>query len=183
MSQTVPNYRWSVSEFVRAWEAGVFDHRVELIDGEVWPVVIGGWHGKTVGRVIALVTYQGVEVTTATLPSGDSLPDPDCWVQRPGAQPTGLLGTRVEVWAPDDVLLVVEVSDATMLADLTTKAQLYGAAGYPAYWAVTPDAVYEHTSPTSAGYRRRIEYRRGDRIPLGYAGVDIEVEALLGREV
>lgn len=80
MSQTVPNYRWSISEFARAWEAGVFDHRVELIDGEVWPVVSGGWHGKTVGRVIALISHQGVEVTTATLPSGDSLPDPDCWV-------------------------------------------------------------------------------------------------------
>lgn len=36
------------AEIVReAWEAGAFDHRVELVEGEVWPVVIGDWHGET----------------------------------------------------------------------------------------------------------------------------------------
>ena len=30
MTETVANYRWSIGEFVRAWEAGAFDHRVEL---------------------------------------------------------------------------------------------------------------------------------------------------------
>ena len=49
MSSTVAPYRWSVSEFLRAWEAGAFDHRVELVEGEVWPVVNGDWHGKTTG--------------------------------------------------------------------------------------------------------------------------------------
>lgn len=64
VSATVPNYRWSVGEFVRAWEAGAFDHRVELIEGELWPVIIGDWHGRTVGRVIGpLYQAGGGEVT------------------------------------------------------------------------------------------------------------------------
>lgn len=183
MSATVPNYRWSPSEFVRAWDAGAFDHRVELVDGEVWPVVIGGWHGRAVGHVVYLLKRSGdAIVTTATLPSGDSLPDPDCWVQRPGAVPDSVLGSRVEVWAPQDVLLVVEVSDATILADLTTKARIYGSAGYPNYWVVTADAVFEHTEPFEGGYRQRREYWRGDQLPVAYAGVELSVEELLAVE-
>ena len=77
MTQSVETYRWSPSEFLRAWEAGAFDHRVELIEGEVWPVVIGPWHGKTNVRLMRMLPEVGVEITMATLPSGESLPDPD----------------------------------------------------------------------------------------------------------
>lgn len=180
VTATVPNYRWSVSEFVRAWEAGAFDHRVELIEGEIWPVVIGDWHGEMVGRVIGILAQLGVRATTATLPSGDSLPDPDCWVRREDAQARGRLGRRLSQWNPQDVLLVVEVSDDTVVADLNVKKRIYGTAGYLAYWVVTEDVIYEHTEPTAGGYRHRIEYQRGERLPIRHAQTDVAVEDLLG---
>jgi hypothetical protein len=180
VSATVPGYRWSTSEFLRAWEAGAFDHRVELVDGEVWPVVIGDWHGRTVTRLIRILPEDGAVITSSTLPSGGSLPDPDCWVQRAGAEPVDQLSSRLSRWDPADVLLVVEVSDETVMADLTVKARLYGAAGYPAYWVVTEQVVYEHTGPTAEGYRLRQEYRAGDRLPVGYAGAWLSVDQLLG---
>ncbi|HEX3197225.1 MAG TPA: hypothetical protein VHR39_06670, partial [Propionibacteriaceae bacterium] len=40
---------------------GAFDQRVELIEGDVWPVVIGDWHGM-VGKVIALLSGLSGEV-------------------------------------------------------------------------------------------------------------------------
>ncbi len=119
-------------------------------------------------------------MTTATLPSGESLPDPDCWVLREKAESVDTLGAKLELWAPADVLLVVEVSDETLLADLAVKANIYGAAGWSVYWVVSKDAIYEHTEPTPAGYRTRIEYRRGDRLPIRYAETDILVDDLLG---
>lgn len=180
VTASVPNYRWSVSEFVRAWEAGAFDHRVELVEGEIWPVVIGRWHGRMVADVIAALKSCGGEVTSATLPSGSSLPDPDCWVLRPKAEPVEVIGRKLDVWQPEDVLLVVEVSDETMLADLTTKAGIYGSAGWPVYWVVTTDVVYEHTEPRDGGYANRREYVRGERIPVRYADTDLAVEDLLG---
>ena len=180
MTSTVPNYRWSVSEFLRAWEAGAFDHRVELIEGEVWPVVIGDWHGTRVFDVAAMLRHPGVQVTGSTLPSSDSLPDPDCWVRRADASSSGKLGHRLSTWSPDDVLLVVEVSDETMMADLTVKAKIYGTAGWPVYWVVTPEAVYEHIKPQPGGYGTRNEYRRGQRVPLRYADTDLAVDDLLG---
>ena len=179
MTRPVLAYRWSQSEFVRAWEAGAFDHRVELVEGEIWPVVIGSWHGDTVGQLVALLPRSGVRVTTSTLPTGESLPDPDCWVRQAEAEPIGTVGSRVSIWDATDVLLVVEVADETTIQDLNVKTRLYGQAGYSVYWVVTREAVYEHTGPMSTGYRTRVEYRRGERIPVRYAGVDLAIDDLI----
>ncbi|MGH3679920.1 MAG: Uma2 family endonuclease [Natronosporangium sp.] len=179
MAQTALSYRWSRSEFARAWEAGAFDHRGELIDGDVWPVVIGSWQGDTVGQLLAALPRSQVQVTTATLPTGQSLPDPDCWVRRAGATPVDRVGSRLDVWDASDVLLVVEVSDGTVLVDLNVKSALYGKAGYPVYWVVTRDAIYEHTGPTPQGYRTRTQYVPGEDIPVGYAGTGLPVADLL----
>ena len=172
-------YRWSQSEFVRASEAGAFDHRVELVDGEIWPVVIDSWHGDTVGQLLALLPRSGVRVTTSTLPTGDSLPDPDCWVRRVDAAAIGTVGSRLSVWDASDVLLVVEVADETLIQDLNVKARLYGHAGYPVYWVITPDAIYEHTRPITTGYRTRVEYLHGEHIPVPYSDSDLAVDDLI----
>lgn len=71
------------------------------------------------------------------------------------------------------------MSDDTLLQDLNVKTKLYGRAGYPVYWVVAQDAIYEHTEPTSSGYRTRVEYRPGERIPLASAGADLAVEDLI----
>lgn len=175
------SYRWSRGEFLRAWEAGAFDHRVELIEGEIWPVVIDDWHGRTQVRIARSLPDEGVELTLSTLPTGDSLPDPDCWALRASATPIAEVGTRLSAWKASDVLLVVEVSDETVMHDLGVKSRLYGKAGYEVYWVVTKDAVYEHTEPGPTGYRTRREYLPGDLIPVRYAGSTLAVDTLLGR--
>ncbi|MGK8523564.1 hypothetical protein ACRS6B_19345 [Nocardia asteroides] len=109
MTEASIAYRWTRSEFLRAWEAGAFDHRVELVEGEVWPVVIGSWHGRAVFRIARKLPTDGVEV----------------------------IG-----WSPRTV-------------------------------------IYEHTEPTTSGYRTRKEYRPGDDIPVHYSGTTIPVDDLL----
>lgn len=173
-------YRWTPQEFLRADAAGVFDGRVELVEGEVWPLVVGDWHGPTTMRCAHLLSADGFVVTQQTLPTGDSLPDPDLWVRAAEAVPVGALSPRVSRWAPSDVLLVVEVSDETVDADLGTKARLYGAAGYPAYWVVTRDAVHEHTAPDARGYRTVTRYGPGDRVPVRHRGTTLAVDDVLG---
>lgn len=177
-------YRWSVGGFLRASEAGAFDRRVELVEGEVRPVSRGSWAGDIQALVARLLWVPGVRVSTSTLDVGadDSLPDPDCFVRRADAKPIGTRGTRLQVWNPADVHLVVEISDDSVLIDLNTKARLYGKAGYRVYWVVTRDVIYEHTSPTPQGYRTRTEYRPGDDIPLAYAGTTLSVAEILGHD-
>lgn len=173
-------YRWSAEEFLRAHDAGVFHGRVELVDGEVWPVAMGRWHGRTTMRCAQLLARDGFVVTQESLATGDSLPDPDLWVCRVDAEPAGQLSPRISRWDASDVLLVVEVSDETVVADLNFKARLYGAGGYPVYWVVTRDAVYEHTQPDAEGYRTVVRYRAGEEIPVPYAPVRLPVSELLG---
>lgn len=180
MTQPALSYRWSQSEYMRAWEAGAFDHRVELVDGEIWPVLVGSWHGDTVAELLALLPRSDVRVTTATLPTGRSLPDPDCWVRGADAEPIGSIGSGLSVWDASDVLLVIEVADETTIQDLNVKARLYGQAAYPSYWVVTQEAIYVHTGPISTGYRTRVEYLHGERIPVPYATTDLAVDDLIG---
>ncbi len=172
-------YRWTTHAFLRAAAAGVFDSRVELVDGEVWPVVIGDWHGPTTMRIAYLLTAPDVLVTQQSLPTGDSLPDPDVWLRRTGARPSGAVSPRVSRWDAADVLLVVEVSDETVAADLGDKARLYAAGGYPVYWVVTRTALYEHTEPAADGYRTVTRYGTGDEVRLQHGGAVLAVADLL----
>jgi hypothetical protein len=182
MTEASLTYRWSREGFVRAWEAGAFDARVEYVEGEVVPVVIGDWHGLVTASIVARLRHPTVTVTQSTLPAAGSLPDPDCWVRRRGAEPVGRVAPRLPEWNPDDVLLVVEISDETVTFDLTTKARLYGSAGCATYWVVTRQAVYVHTEPTPDGYRHRTELRPGDLVRAPYLDADLPVEALIAVE-
>jgi hypothetical protein len=76
-------------------------------------------------------------------------------------------------------MLVIEVADDTTIQDLAAKAALYGPAGYPVCWVVVPGTIYEHTEPTSTGYRTRIAYLSGERIPGRYAATDLAVDDLI----
>jgi len=179
MSETALTYRFSREEFVRAWEAGAFSTRVELVDGEVWPVTIGGWHGRTTARLIRALPDDRFIVTSESLVTGDSVTDPDCWVASAEAEPVGTVGSRLALWRPVDVLLVVEVSDETVEQDLTVKARVYAQAGVRVYWVVTPEGIYEHTDPLDDGYRVRTHHRPGETIPLGYADTHLAVDDVL----
>lgn len=182
MTDAALTYRWSREGFLRAWEAGAFEARVEYVDGEVIPVVIGDWHGQVTVAIGAHLAHPSVTVTAATLPAGDSLPDPDCWVRRRRAQPESRIADRLSQWRSDDVLLVVEVSDETTTFDLGPKARLYGSAGFAVYWVITREALYVHTEPTSEGYRLRTELRRGETAALPYGDTVISIDDLISAE-
>lgn len=106
-------YRWGLDEFLRVWAAGAFSKRTELIDGEAWEVPNGTWHAETTGKVIRSLPNHRFRVLTGTLQSGQSLPEPDCWVLRDEALPVGQPSPQMSRWAAEDVLLVVEVPDET----------------------------------------------------------------------
>lgn len=174
-------HRWTLEEYLLAWEAGALGNRVELLDGEVWDVPVGRWHGRTTMRVGRALPNDRFEITTVSLPTGGSLPDPDCTVLRMDAEPVEQLSPRMQRWAAEDVLLVVEVSDETVAYDLGRKAEMYAEAGFRVYWVVTQDGVHVHSEPTPSGYVSRVLYRPGQHVPVPYAdGVTLDVGRLIG---
>jgi Uma2 family endonuclease len=80
---------------------------------------------------------------------------------------------------PQDLALVVEISDATLRRDQTLKKELYAQAGIAVYWIVNlPESRVEvYTGPSkSAGtpdYRWRSEYGAGDAVPVSIQGVEV----------
>ena len=108
------------------------------------------------------------------------MPEPDVAVLRGDAVPVREIGSRILQWSPDDVLLVVEVSDSTLRRDLEEQSLVYAAAALTTYWVVVPDAVHVLTEPGPDGYGHRETYRRGDQVPVSYApGVSLAVDDIL----
>jgi Uma2 family endonuclease len=73
---------------------------------------------------------------------------------------------------PDDISLVVEVSDATLAKNRGPKCEAYGRAGIPVYWIVNliDRQVEVYTSPTPHGYRARQNYRPGEKLDVVIVG-------------
>jgi uncharacterized protein (TIGR04206 family) len=182
----VDTWRWDEQSFVLAWEAGVFrDQRVELVEGEVWPVSIGVWHGAVAANVTRLLPNGDWRVTSASLPAAGSVADPDVWVHRRGAEPVARLGAtgRLARWSAGDVVLVVEVADATFAADSEVKARLYGRSGFGTYWVVHRGGVQVFTDPFEAGYREHEAIGPGGSVEVPYRpGLSIPVVDLLDAE-
>lgn len=147
MSVQIARRRFTVEDFYRMLEAGILteDDRVELIDGEIVEMSpIGSRHAASVNRLMRyFIRHLGdAVVVTAQNPlrlNREAEPVPDVLVLKP----------RADFYAeshpgPDDVLLVVEVSDTTLAYDRRVKLPLYARAGVPEVWIVNlPKAVVE----------------------------------------
>jgi len=85
---------------------------------------------------------------------------------------------------PTTALLVIEVSDTSLVQDRLTKAAIYAAAGIPEYWLVNlrDDCVEVFRQPdrTARVYRNVVVARRGERLMLvALADASIAVDDLL----
>ena len=89
---------------------------------------------------------------------------------------------------PQEVALVVEVADASLQRDQTTKKRLYAQAGIPAYWIV--DLLHSHIEVYSGpsgpaeqpGYDQRRDFGPSDAVPVlteGRQVGEVKVEAVL----
>src|SRR2546429_5450545 len=64
----------------------------------------------------------------------------------------------------EDVLLIIEVSDSTILSDRNVKIPLYGRAGIPEAWLVNlPKKMIEVYCDLAKGcYRKCLKFKRGE---------------------
>jgi Uma2 family endonuclease len=157
-------YRFSVEQYHRMIADGLLaaDDRVQLLEGEVVRMAPKGpWHVYAVAEV--------ADQLAATLPAGwhirrqdpitlaDSEPEPDVVVTRGTKRRYRNRHPRA-----DEIGLVVEVADATLLVDRHRKAPIYAAAGIAEYWIVNlvDGQVEVNTKPEPAGRRRAARYAK-----------------------
>ncbi len=180
---------WTVEEFERLFDAGFFapDARLELIEGEVLEKMTQN-EPHAVALSLTEFALSGVFAncyvrTQQPMILGEtSKPEPDLAVVT-GA-PRDYLASH-----PTTAELVIEISDATLRADQTTKSALYARAQIAEYWIVNlVDRTLEVRRQPSAmqgellghGYRSTQILLPGETIaPLGAPASIIGVDELL----
>ena len=180
----VKRRRFTVHDYHRMGEAGILheDDRVELIEGEIVEIAaIGTRHFSCVNRLNRLLVMtvgdEGVvSVQNPVRLNEHTEPQPDLAVIRPRDY-------RESLPEPDDVLLLIEVSDATLAYDRGVKLPLYARAGIREVWIVdlAGETIGRHTDPSGDGYRRADQACRGQTLEsIALPGLTPSVDAVLG---
>jgi len=154
-------------EAIRA--AGVLTGRYELIDGEIISKM-GQKPPHSAALTLLqewLVTVFGGRHVRVQLPIEVAAADPIYNEPEPDAAVTkGPASAYAERHpGPEDLLLVVEVSDTSLRFDRTTKATLYARAGIREYWVldVVGRQLFVHRQPGGDGYAEVSAYRAEER--------------------
>ncbi|RMH90903.1 MAG: Uma2 family endonuclease [Calditrichaeota bacterium] len=186
MTLKVAHKRFTVEEFYRMGEAGIFteDDRVELIEGEIIEMSpIGKRHAVCVARLTGLFGQLAekrfiVWVQNPLPLNAYSEPQPDIT----------LLKFRSDFYAqkdiePADVLLIIEVSDTTLEYDREVKIPLYARAGIPESWVIdlAHEAVEVYSQPEEGEYRSVRTVKRGETLtPVALPDISLTVDDILG---
>ena len=178
-------HRFSVQEYYRMAETGVLrpDARVELLDGRIIDMSpIGPLHGGVVNRLnhhfhqLSRLRWV-VTVQSPVRLSDSSEPQPDVMLVKPAAD---FYSSRHP--DPDDVYLLIEVSDSTLETDREVKLPAYGCAGIAEVWIVdlVNAAVEVYRDPHFSGYSSARIFHEGESLsPALFPDATIEVAALL----
>ena len=166
-------YRMTPRQFQRACEAEVYgDDRVELLAGIPFVMtknppheVVAAMLSKTLRPIVEAAGHEVYEEKSAKL--GAWRPVPDIMVVRgPLANYFGRLP------GPDDIMLIIEVSDTTYAKDRGLKYRRYASEGIPLYWIVKLNdrCIEVYSDPAGRGraaqYRSCVTYGERDRAPI-----------------
>jgi Uma2 family endonuclease len=177
---------FTVDEYYRMADAGIltqFD-RVELIDGEIIEMnPIGARHAECVDRATTFFTEAFGRKAIVSIQNSLPLtrytePQPDIVVLK--ARPDFYRSKRR---GPEDVLLLVEVSDTTLRYDRNVKLRRYAAAGILEVWIedLNENLLLVCREPAGDQYTIELTFRREESVsPLAFPEAIFKVEDLLG---
>ena len=178
-------HRFSVADYYRMAETGVLrpDARVELLDGRIIDMSpIGPFHGGVTKRLNQFFTKlsKGRWIVSVQDPlhlDEHSEPQPDLMLLKLAAD-----DYTSRHPGPNDVLLLIEVADSSLVFDREEKLPAYGRAGVAEVWILNlPSKTIEvYREPHFAGYGSNKTLRSGDKaVPLAFPDVAVDVSELL----
>ncbi len=169
-----PIWQLRIEQYHQMIQTGILtdDDPVELLEG--WLVT-----KMPKNPAHTLATQLTRDMLTSLAPAGFYVADQEpLTIENSEPEPDGMIvrGSRRDFRyrhpQPDDVVLVIEVSDATLQRDRAIKQRIYAQAGIPAYWIINlPDQRIEcYTEPLISDpephYQQRQDYAVGDMLPL-----------------
>lgn len=154
-----PRKRWTRQEVAYLEGQGMFDgQHYELVEGDLINKMGKKWpHSITAGRLIRwansffgedmVYAEPSIDVHPADLPTSE--PEPDVAILKRA-------GTEMNhIPRPEDIALLVEVSDTSLRFDLEVKARLYARADIAEYWVidVVSQRLIIHREPRDGAYQ------------------------------
>lgn len=181
---------FTVEEYHQMAEAGILheDDRIELIHGEIVQMSpIGNYHAAIVRRLTTLLTPRLapqaiVDVQNPVRIGDHSEPEPDIKI----------LPFRDDYYAesgvtPQDVLLLIEVSDSTgrhsaLRYDRNTKLPLYATAGISEVWIIDVGQrqLEVYRQPHGERYQSVDTLTRDDTVTATQLPLNVKVRELIG---
>ncbi|NJK68221.1 MAG: Uma2 family endonuclease [Oscillatoriales cyanobacterium RU_3_3] len=174
MSVQIQRRLFTVQEYYLMAEAGVFrnNERLELIEGEIIQMpAIGTRHASCVRRL--MVQFRSVRETSAILDVHNPIQLTEITEPKPDVT---LLQFRADYYStahplPDEVLLLVEVSDSTVDFDRTVKVPNYARSGIQEVWLwdLEENCLEVYRNPTGNSYSSMQKLGRSASIsPLAF---------------
>jgi len=176
-------YRWTRQDYAKIAAKGIFhpEARLELIRGNVIQMSPQtSFHATTIRLIeeaLRSVCSQGydvrVQLPLALMP--DSEPEPDIAVV--SGKPRDYRNKH-----PETALLIVEVSDSTLIMDRKYKKKLYAGCKIPEYWILNLKSrcLEVYRKPVKESYRMQEIFHAGDTVsPLFNPEASVAVADLL----
>ncbi|MBD2435989.1 Uma2 family endonuclease [Nostoc sp. FACHB-110] len=187
MTVQLSRRKFTVEQYHKMIESGILteNDRVELIRGEIIEMSpIGTKHAACVNRLInLLVQLLGKRVIVAAQNpialNNNSQPQPD----------VALLKLRDDFYEtahpqPQDIFLLIEVADSTVMYDREAKIPLYAEANIIEVWLIdiNEQMVEVYQQPTAAGYQLMQQLTRGQTLSIpAFTDVSISVNQIFGK--
>jgi Uma2 family endonuclease len=183
---SVKRRKLTVAEYLRMGEVGILheDEPIELIEGQLIVMSpISGPHAAT-NNILNELFILGVDRRSVVSPRNPvqldrhNDPQPDLALLKPRDDDYFAHRPR-----PDDVLLIVEIADASLRYDREVKLPLYARHGVPEVWIVDlPGRLVEvHREPGGDRYASVSRIERGEWLePALLPGVVLQAADFLG---
>lgn len=175
----------TVQTYHRIIEAGILgpQDRVELIEGEIIKMAsIGRRHAVTVkkinrifSRILGERAVVGIQDPLEM--ENHSEPEPDFILLR---NPMDIYEERKPI--PADVLLILEVSDSSLVFDRKEKGHLYAKANIQEYWIANleEDIIEVYREPDGQHFKLCMIKKNGETVsPLAFPDVQIPVSDII----
>ena len=184
--------RFTLDEYHRLIEIGFFDEdeRVELLEGVlVYMSPLNPLHVRALVRlrrvIASFFARNDIEVRIqepVSIPELMTEPEPDLVISRESGT---VLDERHPY--PEDILLLIEVSDSSLTYDRTRKGAIYAQAGIPDYWiwnlVDNQLEVYRDPHTPASGdavYQTKLTFHRGGSVaPLAFPDFEVVVDDVL----
>lgn len=175
LAEGLPRRRFTVADVTRMVEVGLIDQneRLEVLDGEIVPMSPKGNRHEDLKVAIAEF-WRARAPLDVTIASETGLQLSDRHYVEPDFIVFPRTKRRKDVRGPD-VLLAVEVADASLDYDLNRKPLVYAGFGVREVWVIDASRREAHvfTEPSPTGYASRIFRGAGQDLTPRFAPAEL----------